>query len=42
MRLDEAYAIVRHVVDGADAPVSVYVTDERGEVASAGLEPGAV
>ena len=32
MTLDNAFAIVRFVVDEAPAPVSVYVSDDHGEV----------
>ena len=41
MKLEQAFAIVRHVVDGAPAPVSVYVVDGAGEVVAAAATDGA-
>jgi len=41
VRLEQAFAIVRHIVDGAPAPVSVYVTDGSGEVVAAATMDGA-
>ena len=41
MRLEQAFAIVRHVVDGAIGPVSVYVVDRLGEVVAAAATDGA-
>jgi glc operon protein GlcG len=35
MRLEQGLAIVRHVVEAAGAPVSVYVADDHGEVVAA-------
>src|SRR5438105_93022 len=44
VKLEQAFAIVRYVLDGAPVPVSVYVTDLGGEVVAAatmdGAEPG--
>jgi uncharacterized protein GlcG (DUF336 family) len=42
VRLERAFAIVRHVVDGAHAPVSVYVVDGGGEVVAAASMDGAL
>jgi uncharacterized protein GlcG (DUF336 family) len=42
VKLQQAFAIVRHVVDGAPAPVSVYVVDRAGEVVAAAATDGAV
>jgi glc operon protein GlcG len=39
--LEEAFAIVRRVVAEAPAPVSVYVTDDHGEVVAAATMDGA-
>jgi uncharacterized protein GlcG (DUF336 family) len=41
VRLEQALAIVRHVVDGAPGPVSVFVADDHGEVAAAATMDGA-
>jgi glc operon protein GlcG len=41
VRLEQALAAVRFVVDEADAPVSVYVTDDRGEIVAAVTMDGA-
>ena len=41
MRLEEALAIVRFVVDEASAPVSVFVADGHGEVVAAATMDGA-
>ena len=35
MKLEQGLAIVRHVVDGARAPVSVFVADRHGEIVAA-------
>ena len=35
MRLEQALRIVRHVIDAAASPVSVYVADDRGELVAA-------
>jgi uncharacterized protein GlcG (DUF336 family) len=40
MRLEQALAIVRHVVESAPGPVSVYVADEHGELVAAGAMDG--
>jgi len=41
MRLEHGLAIVRHVVEAAGAPVSVYVADDHGEVVAAATMDGA-
>jgi uncharacterized protein GlcG (DUF336 family) len=41
MRLENGLAIVRHVVEAADAPVSVYVADDHGEIVAAATMDGA-
>jgi glc operon protein GlcG len=41
MRLEQGLAIVRHVVDSAGAPVSVYVADDHGEIVAAATMDGA-
>ena len=41
MRLEQALAIVRHVVESASGPVSVYVADDHGEVVAAATMDGA-
>lgn len=41
MRLEQGLAIVTHVVDGAGAPVSVYVADDHGEIVAAATMDGA-
>jgi glc operon protein GlcG len=41
VRLEQALAIVRHVVDEADAPVSVFVADAHGELVAAATMDGA-
>jgi glc operon protein GlcG len=40
MRLEQALAIVRHVVGSAGSPVSVYVVDDHGEVVAAAVMDG--
>jgi uncharacterized protein GlcG (DUF336 family) len=39
--LEQALAIVRAVVDGASAPVSVFVADDHGELVAAATMDGA-
>jgi glc operon protein GlcG len=39
--LEQAFAIVRLVVDGARSPVSVFVADEHGELVAAATMDGA-
>jgi uncharacterized protein GlcG (DUF336 family) len=39
--LEQAFAIVRLVVDGAPSPVSVFVADEHGELVAAATMDGA-
>jgi glc operon protein GlcG len=41
MRLDQARAIVDHVVSAASGPVSVFVADEHGELVAAAIMDGA-
>jgi uncharacterized protein GlcG (DUF336 family) len=41
VKLEQAFAIVRHVVDDAPEPVSVYVVDGAGEVVAAAATDGA-
>ena len=41
VRLEHALAAVQFVVDMADAPVSVYATDDRGEIVAAVTMDGA-
>ena len=41
MRLDQALAIVRYVVESAVGPVSVYVADGHGEIVAAATMDGA-
>jgi glc operon protein GlcG len=41
MRLEQGMAIVRHVVESAAAPVSVYVADDHGELVAAASMDGA-
>jgi uncharacterized protein GlcG (DUF336 family) len=41
MKLEQALAIVRHVVDGAPGAVSVFVADTHGEVVAAATMDGA-
>ena len=41
MKLDQGLAILRHVVDSAAAPVSVFVADDHGEVVAAATMDGA-
>ena len=41
MRLEQAFAIVRHVVEGAPGPVSVFVADAHGELVAAATMDGA-
>jgi glc operon protein GlcG len=41
MRLEQGLAIVRHVVDAAGMPVSVYVADDHGEIVAAATMDGA-
>jgi uncharacterized protein GlcG (DUF336 family) len=41
MRLDQATAIVQHVVSSACGPVSVYVADDHGELVAAATMDGA-
>ena len=41
MRLEQALAIVRHVVSEAPGPVSVFVADDHGEVVAAATMDGA-
>ncbi len=41
MRLEQALAIVRHVVEHAAAPVAVCVADDHGEVVAAAVMDGA-
>ena len=41
MRLEQALAIVQHVVSEAPAPVSVFVADDHGEVVAAATMDGA-
>ena len=41
MKLDQAQKIVRHVVESAPGPVSVYVADDHGELVAAATMDGA-
>jgi glc operon protein GlcG len=41
MKLEQGLAIVRHVVDEAGAPISIYVADDHGEVVAAATMDGA-
>ena len=41
MRLEQALAIVGAVVDAADGPVSVFVSDDHGELVAAATMDGA-
>jgi glc operon protein GlcG len=41
VRLEQAMAAVQYVVDNAVAPVSVYATDDRGEIVAAAAMGGA-
>lgn len=41
MRLENAQAVVRFVVENADAPVAVYVADSHGELVAAATMDGA-
>jgi uncharacterized protein GlcG (DUF336 family) len=41
VRLEQALAIVRHVVDAAPGPVSVFVSDDHGELVAAATMDGA-
>src|SRR5438105_10285142 len=41
MRLEQALAVVRHVVERAPGPVSVFVADRHGEVVAAATMDGA-
>jgi glc operon protein GlcG len=41
VKLEQALAIVRHVVDAAGGPVTVYVADDRGELVAAATMDGA-
>lgn len=41
MTLEQAQAIVRHVVESAAGPVSVYVADDHGELVAAATMDGA-
>lgn len=41
MKLERALAMVRFVVDAAEAPVSVFVADDHGEVVAAATMDGA-
>jgi glc operon protein GlcG len=41
MKLDEAFQIVRWVVDQAPSPVSVFVADDHGELVAAATMDGA-
>ena len=41
MRLEQAFAIVRSVIDEAPGPVSVFVADEHGELVAAATMDGA-
>jgi glc operon protein GlcG len=40
VKLEQALAIVRHVVDSAPGPVSVYVADDHGEIVAAATMDG--
>ena len=41
MKLDQALRIVRHVVESAGGPVSVYIADDHGELVAAATMDGA-
>lgn len=41
MKLEQGLTIVRHVVDAAGGPVSVYVADDHGELVAAATMDGA-
>ena len=41
MKLEQAQAVVRDVVESASGPVSVYVADDRGELVAAATMDGA-
>jgi glc operon protein GlcG len=41
VRLEQALAALQYVVDNAVAPVSVYATDDRGEIVAAATMDGA-
>lgn len=41
MKLEQAFAVVRFVVDNAKAPASVFVADDHGEVVAAATMDGA-
>ena len=41
MRLEQALALVRHVVEHASGPVSVFVADDHGELVAAARMDGA-
>ncbi len=41
MKLEQALAIVRHVVESAAGPVSVYAVDDHGELVAAASMDGA-
>ena len=41
MKLEQAQAVVRHVVESASGPVSVYVADDHGELVAAATMDGA-
>jgi glc operon protein GlcG len=41
VKLEQALAIVRHVVEAASGPVSVYVADDHGEIVAAATMDGA-
>ena len=41
MKLEHALAIVRFVVESAEAPVSVFVADDHGEIVAAATMDGA-
>jgi len=41
VNLEQALAIVRHVVESAPGPVSVYVADDHGEIVAAATMDGA-
>lgn len=41
VRLEQALAIVRHVVDSTPGPVSVFVADDHGELVAAATMDGA-
>jgi uncharacterized protein GlcG (DUF336 family) len=42
VQLEQAFSIVRHVVDAAPAAISVYVVDGTGEVVAAASMDGAL